>query len=92
MKIGAFVPQGWRMDLNGIPIEDQWNTIIKSGKNIEDLNYESIWVYDHFHTVPKPTQDPTYECWTLMSALSQKLLKYVLVKCVHVTHIEILPI
>ena len=41
MKIGAFVPQGWRMDLNGIPIEDQWNTIINSAKNIEDLNYES---------------------------------------------------
>ena len=61
MKIGAFVPQGWRMDLNGIPIEEQWNTIINSAKNIEDLNYESIWVYDHFHTVPKPTKDPTYE-------------------------------
>ena len=37
MKIGAFVPQGWRMDLNGIPIEEQWNTIINSVKNIEDL-------------------------------------------------------
>ena len=69
MKIGAFVPQGWRMDLNGIPIEDQWNTIINSAKNVEDLNYESIWVYDHFHTVQKPTQDQTYECWTLMSAI-----------------------
>jgi hypothetical protein len=29
MKIGAFVPQGWRMDLNGIQVEDQWNTIIE---------------------------------------------------------------
>ena len=42
MKIGAFVPQGWRMDLNGIPIEDQWKTIVSSAKNIESLNYESI--------------------------------------------------
>ena len=75
MKIGAFVPQGWRMDLNGIAIEDQWKTIISSAQKIEKLNYESIWVYDHFHTVPKPTQDPTYECWTLMSALSQKTSK-----------------
>ena len=75
MKIGSFVPQGWRMDLNGIPIEDQWKTIVSSAKNIESLNYESIWVYDHFHTVPKPTQDPTFECWTLMSALSQTTSK-----------------
>ena len=71
MKIGAFVPQGWRMDLNGIDKNDQWQTILDAANKIEDLNYESIWVYDHFHTVPKPTQDPTFECWTLMSALSQ---------------------
>ena len=71
MKIGAFVPQGWRMDLNGIDKNDQWQTILDAANKIEALNYESIWVYDHFHTVPKPTQDPTYECWTLMSALSQ---------------------
>ena len=71
MKIGAFVPQGWRMDLNGIDKNDQWQTILNAANKIEALNYESIWVYDHFHTVPKPTQDPTFECWTLMSALSQ---------------------
>ena len=71
MKIGAFVPQGWRMDLNGIDKDDQWQTILDAANKIEALNYESIWVYDHFHTVPKPTQDPTFECWTLMSALSQ---------------------
>ena len=75
MKIGVFVPQGWRMDLNSIKLEDQWNTILKAATNIENLGYESIWVYDHFHTVPKPTQDPTFECWTLMSALSQTTSK-----------------
>ena len=71
MKIGAMVPQGWRMDLNGIPPENQWDTILEASKKIEDLNYESVWVYDHFHTVPSPTQDPTFECWSLMAALSQ---------------------
>ena len=75
MKIGVFVPQGWRMDLNSIKLADQWNTILEAASNIENLGYESIWVYDHFHTVPKPTQDPTYECWTLMSALSQNTSK-----------------
>ena len=75
MKIGAFVPQGWRMDLNGVAQDKQWQTILEAANKIEKLNYESLWVYDHFHTVPKPTQDPTYECWTLMSALSQKTNK-----------------
>ena len=71
MKIGAMIPQGWRMDLHGISPDKQWDTILKASKDIEDLNYESVWVYDHFHTVPSPTQDPTFECWSLMAALSQ---------------------
>jgi F420-dependent oxidoreductase-like protein len=30
--------------------------------------WESLWVYDHFHTVPEPTEDATHEAWSLMSA------------------------
>ena len=71
MKIGAMVPQGWRMDLHDIKPEQQWDTIIEASARIEKLNFASVWVYDHFHTVPSPTQDPTFECWSLMAALSQ---------------------
>ena len=71
MKIGAMIPQGWRMDLHDIKPEQQWDTIIEASARIEKLNYASVWVYDHFHTVPSPTQDPTFECWSLMAALSQ---------------------
>ena len=55
MKLGAFVPQGWRMDLTDISSDKQWETIVNSAKKIENLNFDSIWVYDHFHTVPVPT-------------------------------------
>jgi len=71
MKIGAFIPQGWRMDLNNLNPALQWNTILESAKKIENYEFESLWVYDHFHTVPSPTLQPTYECWSLMAALSQ---------------------
>ncbi len=71
MKIGAFIPQGWRMDLNDLKPLEQWNKIVECAKNIEDSGFHSLWVYDHFHTVPSPTIQPTYECWTLMAALSQ---------------------
>ena len=54
MKIGAFVPQGWRMDLNDLTPSEEWNMIINSAKKIEEYGYESLWVYDHFHTVPSP--------------------------------------
>jgi F420-dependent oxidoreductase-like protein len=39
-------------------------------RDIEGLGFDSLWVYDHFHTVPEPTQEVTYEAWTLMSALA----------------------
>ena len=37
MKIGAMVPQGWRMDLNGIKPEKQWDTILEASTKIEKL-------------------------------------------------------
>lgn len=70
MKFGAFVPQGWRMDLVGVPAEEQWPTMLGVAQKIERLGYDTAWVYDHFHTVPEPTQEATHECWTLMAALA----------------------
>ena len=70
MRFGAFTPQGWRLDLVGIETEQQWPTILSVAKTIEAAGYESVWVYDHFHTVPVPTQEVTYEAWTLMAALA----------------------
>ena len=32
--------------------------------------WESLWVYDHFHTVPLPTEEATHEAWTLMAAFA----------------------
>lgn len=75
MKFGAFVPQGWRMDLVGVPVAEQWPTMLASARKIEDLGYDSAWVYDHFHTIPHPTQEATYECWTLMAALAASTTK-----------------
>jgi len=32
---------------------------------------DSIWVYDHFHTVPEPTLETTFECWTITATLAR---------------------
>jgi F420-dependent oxidoreductase-like protein len=70
MRFGAFIPQGWRLDLTGVPADQQWPTMVRVAKQIEELGLESAWVYDHFHTVPTPTQEATYEAWTLMASLA----------------------
>lgn len=70
MRFGAFVPQGWKMDLVGVPVQDQWGRITETAVLIEALGYDSIWVYDHFHSHPVPQQVPVFEAWTVMAALA----------------------
>ena len=70
MQFGTFIPQGWRLDLAGIDTSDHWPTMQRVAWQAENLGFDSVWVYDHFHTVPEPTQEPTYEAWTLMAALA----------------------
>lgn len=70
MRFGAFVPQGWRLDLVGIDRSQHWPVMTAVARTIEQSGYESAWVYDHFHTVPEPSQEATYEAWTLMGALA----------------------
>ncbi|HET8844130.1 MAG TPA: LLM class F420-dependent oxidoreductase [Ktedonobacteraceae bacterium] len=73
MKYGVIVPQGWRMDLVGIsdPIEAA-ETMIRVAHTVEDLGYDAVWLFDHFHTVPVPTQEVTLECWMSTAALARE--------------------
>ena len=70
MRFGLFVPQGWRFDLVGIPTEDHWSTMRGIAAHADAGPWESVWVYDHFHTTPVPSEEATHEAWTLMSALA----------------------
>ena len=70
MRFGAFVPQGWRMDLVGISTERHWERIRAVAEAAEGLGYTGLWVYDHFHTTPLPSSEATHEAWTLMAALA----------------------
>ncbi|MFQ5948434.1 MAG: LLM class F420-dependent oxidoreductase [Acidimicrobiia bacterium] len=71
MQFGAFVPQGWRMDLEGISAGRQWDAMVRVAHAAEEAGYDSVWVYDHLHTVPRPAQEPTWEAWTTMTGLAE---------------------
>jgi F420-dependent oxidoreductase-like protein len=79
MRFGLFIPQGWRQDLVGIDPAEQWQVMSSlaqyadsspagAGAPGDSPAWESIWVYDHFHTVPEPTTEATHEAWSLMAA------------------------
>ena len=68
MRFGLFIPQGWRLDLVDIPTASQWGVMRDLAAHADAGPWDSLWVYDHFHTVPVPTREATHEAWTLMSA------------------------
>ncbi len=70
MRFGLFIPQGWRLDLVGIEPSAQWGVMRDLATAADAGPWESVWVYDHFHTVPEPTEEATHEAWTLMSAIA----------------------
>jgi F420-dependent oxidoreductase-like protein len=72
LRFGLFVPQGWILDLVDIedPIE-QFEAMSEVAKTAERLGFDSIWLFDHFHTYHRPVLETTFECWTSTAALAR---------------------
>lgn len=71
VKFGAFVPQGWRGELAGIDDPARrYEAVVRCAHEAEAAGFDSIWVYDHFHTLPGLPPGPVFEAWTLCAALA----------------------
>lgn len=70
MRFGLFIPQGWRFDLVGIDPSEHWEVMNGLAQAADAGPWESLWVYDHFHTTPVPSHEATHEAWTLMAAFA----------------------
>lgn len=72
MRFGAFVPQGWRLDLVTVePGVPQYRRMRECALELERLGYDSLWLYDHFHTIPEALPEATFEVWTACTALAE---------------------
>ena len=70
MNIGVIVPQGWTGEYKGWSATDAWARTRDVAWQAEALGFESIWLFDHFHTVPRPTLEITFEAFTALAALA----------------------
>jgi F420-dependent oxidoreductase-like protein len=71
MEFGTLVPQGWRLDLAGIEgAAAKWDTCQRVIQGLDRDRWESLWVWDHFHTFPFKKVEATFECWTEMAAMA----------------------
>src|SRR5256885_10285241 len=71
VQFGVSVPQGWTMDLVEITDpEEKYEAMTRAAKEADRLGYDSIWLFDHFHTVPTPELETTFECFTSLAGLT----------------------
>src|SRR5436190_3125020 len=73
VKFGVLVPQGWHLDLEDISDpEEKFEAMVQVGVDAEKLGFDSIWLYDHFHTVPTAQLETNFECWISTAALARE--------------------
>jgi F420-dependent oxidoreductase-like protein len=70
MKVGLMVPQGWKGEYDGWDPAVAWARSLELTKHAETLGFESLWVFDHFHTVPDPTDEITFESFSMLAAMA----------------------
>ncbi len=70
MDVGVLIPQGWTGEYDGWDAGRAWARTAWLARQADALGFESIWLFDHFHTVPKPTEEITFEAFTGLSALA----------------------
>jgi F420-dependent oxidoreductase-like protein len=70
MDVGVILPQGWTGEYDGWDSRDAWARTTRLAREADELGFESIWLFDHFHTTPEPTEEITFESFTALSALA----------------------
>jgi F420-dependent oxidoreductase-like protein len=70
MQVGLMAPQGWKGEYDGWRPQDAWARTLELADQAETLGFESLWVFDHFHTVPEPTDEMTLESFAVLAALA----------------------
>ena len=72
MRAGVIVPQGWTGEYAGWAPADAWARSVAVAELADRLGFDAIWAYDHFHTVPEPTDEMTFESFTFLTALAMR--------------------
>jgi F420-dependent oxidoreductase-like protein len=70
MDVGVILPQGWTGEYAGWEPTRAWARTLEVARAAERLGFESVWVFDHFHTEPEPTDELTFESFTTLAAVA----------------------
>jgi F420-dependent oxidoreductase-like protein len=70
LQYSLALPQGETLELASIkdPVE-AYEAMTRVAQTADEVGFTSVWLSDQFHTIPQPTQEVTFECWTTLAAL-----------------------
>jgi F420-dependent oxidoreductase-like protein len=71
LRVGAFIPQGWKLEYTGWEAAAAWARSVELAGIAERAGYDHLWVYDHVETVPRREPTHCFEAFTMLAALSQ---------------------
>ena len=70
MKVGVVLPQGWMQEYREHTSREAWANSVAIAQASEHMGFESVWMYDHFHTWPAPEDVIVFEPFVALSALA----------------------
>ena len=68
MKAGVVLPQGWVLEYRDHDPREAWANTVAVAQAAERLGFESLWLYDHFHTWPEPEDAIVFEPFVALAA------------------------
>ena len=72
LKAGIVIPQGLTGEYEGWEPGRAWARSVQIAQQAERLGFESIWAYDHLHTMPEPKDQPSFESFVFLTALAMR--------------------
>ncbi len=70
MKVGLLAPQGWKHEYDAWDPRAAWERTLELAAHAETRGFEALWVFDHFTTTPDPTEEITFESFSVLAALA----------------------
>lgn len=84
-EIGCYDDALWRIAPTGLehglvestdPVE-AYETMTHIAHTADEVGFRSVWLIDHFQTIPRPSQEVAFEAWTTTADFLPRLRKLV---------------
>lgn len=70
VRIGLILPQGSQGEYSDWTAEAAWDRMLSVARQAEELGFDSVWVVDHLHAMPRVREEIIFESFATLAALA----------------------